>query len=87
VALLVADATGPLRAAAASLLELEGRPVPSPKEALEIVAREDGEPPETLTRVSHVRETRRAEPGEAAQLLFRLAALAQKLYARAERAV
>jgi len=35
LAAVVADAAGPLRAGAAALLELEGRPAASPKEALE----------------------------------------------------
>ena len=35
---LVAEAAGPLRAAAATLLELEGKPFDSPKQALETIA-------------------------------------------------
>ena len=87
LALLVADAAGPLRAAAASLLEIEGRQVSSPKEALETVAAEEQEPAETLSRLSRIREAGPAiEPGVAAAVALRLMALAEKLYDRAERA-
>ena len=86
IASLVADAAGPLRVAAASLLELEGREVPSPKEALEIVAAEEHEPADTLARVSALREASSpTQPGSAGPLLIRMIGLAQALHARAER--
>jgi hypothetical protein len=66
-ALLVADAAAPLRAAAAALLELEGKPVASPKQALETVVRTLPEPgrEELLRHMSDARATARAEPGQA----------------------
>lgn len=86
LAALVADAAGPLRVAAASLLELEGRAVPSPKEALEIVAAEEHEPADTLTRMSALRDASSPPaPGIAGPLLVRVIGLALALHTRAER--
>jgi predicted nucleotidyltransferase len=83
---LVADAAGPLRVAAASVLELEGRAVASPKEALEAIAADEQESAETLRSVSQLREGQRVlEPGKAADVLIHLIRLAQALHARAER--
>jgi predicted nucleotidyltransferase len=85
LALLVADAAGPLRSSAATLLELEGAPAPSPKEALERVAAslDDGFR-ESLARVSEAREKGVLPPGLAGPTLFRLMDLAQGLRARVE---
>ncbi|MBK9065027.1 MAG: hypothetical protein IPL89_17880 [Acidobacteria bacterium] len=83
----VANFTGPLRAAAASLLSLEGQPVPSPKEALRQVASAlpgDGWPA-LVESLSAVRERRPLAPGEAARILSRLPALAALLRERARR--
>jgi hypothetical protein len=85
LALLVADAAGPLRSAAASLVELEGEAAASPKAALEKFAGSVGEPAGTLADLSQIRETRQAPPGVAVAVLFRLLDLAQKLHARAEK--
>ncbi len=78
---------GPLRAAAASLLALEGKEVPSPKEALRRLAPEL--PGEGWTAVvealSAVRERRPLPPGEAGRVLGRLPELAALLRARAAR--
>jgi predicted nucleotidyltransferase len=54
---LLADSAGPLRSAAEIILQLEGRPAASPKEALEALARElDGERwNEALARLSDAR--------------------------------
>ncbi len=82
-AYLLADAAGPTRAAAAALLELEGQPAASPKEALEKFAASVAEPAETLARVSGIRETRRATPGTAGPTLLRWIELVRKLHARA----
>ncbi len=83
-ALLVAEAAGPLRSAAASLLELQGRPAASPKAALETLARELGEPPETLAHISQFRETRAAAPGAAPATLLRLVELSRRIQDLAE---
>ena len=50
LALVVADAAGPLRVSAQMLLELEGRAAPTPKEALTLVARELGGTPRPRRR-------------------------------------
>lgn len=81
----IAEAAGPLRAAAASLLELEGRPAASPREALEAFARElpgDGWTG-VLADLSGARERRTLSPGSAPQSLRRLVALAGALERRA----
>lgn len=82
--LLVADAAGPLRSAAYSLLELEGRAAPSPKEALERFASSLSatEWKEILPRLSTARETRSLPAGTAGPTLFRLMELAQHLHAK-----
>ena len=82
-----ANFAGPLRAAAASLLSLEGRPVPSPKEALRQVASTlpgDGWPG-LVESLSAVRERRPLAPGEAERILGRLPELAGLLRERARR--
>lgn len=83
----VAEAAGPLRSSAASLLELEGRPAPSPREALETVARELPGPgwTEVLANLSLARERGPLSPGAAPESLRRLIALAQALADRARR--
>lgn len=81
---VVADAAAPLRAAAAALLRIEGRPQPTPRQALETLASELG--PEwapVLARVSEAREKTRLPPGEAGPLLLRLIELAAQLGERA----
>jgi predicted nucleotidyltransferase len=82
---LIADAAGPLRAAAEIILELEGTPAPSPKEALERLATQldanawGG----ALAQLSRAREQASLEPGSAGPELLRLVELAQALYRRA----
>ncbi|HEX6096485.1 MAG TPA: nucleotidyltransferase domain-containing protein [Thermoanaerobaculia bacterium] len=80
----VADAAGPLRAAAASILELEGRAAADPKSALETLASEEGFA-ELLPRISEARERGMLPPGAAAETLFEVARLARRLYERAAR--
>jgi predicted nucleotidyltransferase len=80
----VADAAGPLRAAAASILELEGQAVTDPKAALETLASEGGFG-ELLPRVSEARERGMLAPGTAAATLFEVVRLARWLYERAAR--
>jgi hypothetical protein len=86
IALLVADAAAPLRAAAAALLELEGKPVASPKQALETVVRTLPEPgrEELLRHMSDARATRALKPGQARPAMVGLMELTQQLRARAE---
>jgi hypothetical protein len=81
----IAEAAGPLRAAAATLIELRGEPPLPPKEALERVARDvrpenDG----LLASMSRAREERELPPGEAGTVLLGLAVLAAELHHRAE---
>jgi predicted nucleotidyltransferase len=81
---VVADAAPPLRTAAASLLELEGRPAASPKAALEEVARALGERgwPETLARMSEARARGVLAPGIAGETLLAVIALATRMRGR-----
>jgi predicted nucleotidyltransferase len=74
----VAHAAGPLRTSAASLLELEGRPARSPREALQRVAESLGDPgwAAVLAAVSRARETRQLVPGTAGEIVLQLADLA-----------
>jgi predicted nucleotidyltransferase len=85
LALAAADAAGPLRSCAATLLELQGRPVASGKEALEKLAAEAGDGfGETLRRLSEARETRMLPSGTSAPTLLGLVDLAQRLRGTAE---
>jgi predicted nucleotidyltransferase len=85
--LVVADAAGPLRSAAATLLELEGAAVGSPKEALARVARSCGiaDAVHLLETLSMARETRSLPAGTAGPAVFQLMALADAIRERAER--
>jgi predicted nucleotidyltransferase len=84
----VASFAGPLRAAAASILSLEGSPLPGPKEALRTMAAAfPGDGWSALVEsLSAVREHRPLAPGEASKILGRLPALAGLLRDRARRA-
>ena len=85
VARSIADAAGPLRTCAASLLELEGRPAPSPREALRALAAtlagDDWAP--VLARISEARERQLLPPGVAPDTLVRLIELTRLMRARA----
>ncbi len=87
LALVVADAAGPLRAAAATLLELEGADETAPKEALERIAREEcpADADATLASLSQVRESRQLPAGEAGAEVFRLKRLIDRLMQRLDR--
>jgi predicted nucleotidyltransferase len=87
LALVIADAAGPLRAAAATLLELEGAPVPSPKEALARLTPSLGiaGADDLLARISTARETRALPAGIAGPTVFQMMALAEALRARVEK--
>jgi predicted nucleotidyltransferase len=85
---IVADAAGPLRSFAAALLELEGRPAPSPKEALVTIAQTLPAPPsapwsDVLGQLSSAREGRALPDGVAGTTVLRLVDLALALRARA----
>ncbi len=83
---VIADMAGPLRSCAATLLELEGKPAKSPKEALQVVANSLTDfaiPAEELSRISEARERRVLEPGIAAPTFFHLIDLAHSMWKRA----
>ncbi len=84
---MIADAAGPLRSCAATLLELEGMPAESPKEALhQVAASLPGGPEraEEISRISEARQEKKLAPGLAAPTLFHLIELAGLMRARAE---
>jgi len=85
-AALVADTAGPIRTCAEALLELEGKPAPSPKEALERVAKElpDAGWDEVLKNMSQARETGELPSEVAANTVLRLLELATAIQRRAE---
>ena len=89
LALVVADVAGPLRAAAATLLTLEGEAAPAPREALErVTASLGGEAFAPALRViSEVRETGRAAPGAAREATLALLDLISRMLARTLRLV
>ncbi|MHB1457752.1 MAG: hypothetical protein ACYC0V_12660 [Armatimonadota bacterium] len=86
MALVLADFTGPMRVAAALLLELEGTPAASSKEALELVTTKlavlNGE--QTLHALSQARETRILPSGIAAETCFTLVEIAEGMRRHAE---
>jgi predicted nucleotidyltransferase len=84
LALLAADAAGPLRACARLLLLLEGKPPVSPKAALEQMAAPDSTLLQALQRVHEAREKRFLPPGEAGPAIFALIELAARMRARAK---
>jgi len=87
LALVIADAAGPLRSSAASLLQLEGHPAPSPKQALEHVVQgmKDQHLTDALHDISTVREEGLLKPGKSAQALMSLLQLIQHLRERVDR--
>lgn len=87
LALVIAETAGALRSSAATLLELEGRPVASPKESLETVAGalDGGKWSETLRRISEARESGGLPAGVAASALFDIMALVDAMRLRVER--
>jgi predicted nucleotidyltransferase len=84
LALVLAEAAGPLRVAASALLELENQPAASPREALARLAVElcAGDAESLLALISDAREHRSLPPGEAAPALLRLLALVAALRTR-----
>jgi predicted nucleotidyltransferase len=85
-AIVVAETAGPLRTSAASILELEGRPAMTPKEALETLAPElSSKFAELLPHLSEARERRALPAGRAAEILFATLELARAMHDRALR--
>jgi predicted nucleotidyltransferase len=83
---VIADAAPPLRASAASILQLEGNPAPSPKKALErvVAAMSDPALDAVLTAMTKVRGGERLEPGQAPAILLDLMRLTALLRERAD---
>jgi predicted nucleotidyltransferase len=86
--MVLADAAGPLRAAAATLLELEGTPGAAPKEALARVALTSGlaGSAHLLEVISQARETQALPTGVAGPAVFQMMALTSVIQERAEKA-
>jgi predicted nucleotidyltransferase len=90
LAAVIADAAGPMRAGAAALLELEGSPASSPKEALERFATSISSPDKTgglvnvLALVSQSREQGLLPAGVAAPTLLSLIDIAIAMRQRSE---
>lgn len=87
LALVIADAAGPLRSSAASLLNLEGQTTLAPKEALEKVVKEmnDTTLVALLQDVSVAREERQLGAGKAGPTLMGLIEITRRLRERVER--
>ncbi|PJD00141.1 nucleotidyltransferase domain-containing protein [Janthinobacterium sp. BJB1] len=82
----IADAAGPLRSAAASLAQLEGKPALSGKQALEAFVDQLGEPSlhAALQAMSTARETARLAPGQALPAFTGLMTITEHLREHAE---
>lgn len=82
----IADAAGPLRSAAASLAQLEDKPAPSGKQALEAFVDQMGEPSlhAALQAMSAARETARLAPGQALPAFTSLMTITERLREHAE---
>jgi hypothetical protein len=81
----LADVAGPLRTAAAAILELEGRGPLPPKEALAALVDDFGRDDfrELLPHLSEAREQRALPAGRAAELFFATLELTRALHERA----
>jgi predicted nucleotidyltransferase len=84
--LVMARAIGPLRASAATLLELQGRASASSNNALEIVGAQLGLAnwPQTFALLSAIRDSRMLPPSEATHLFFQILDLTCRMHSRAE---
>ena len=82
----IADAAGPLRSAAASLAQLEGKSAQSGKQALEAFVDQLGDPAlhTALQAMSEARETARLAPGQALPAFTSLMAITERLREHAE---
>ena len=86
LAFVIADAAGPLRASAAEILELEGAPAATSREALERLASgwDAARAEALLAAVRTARETRRLDAGVAATMLIEMIELARYLHGRSQ---
>ncbi|MCC6124958.1 MAG: hypothetical protein IT426_08350 [Pirellulales bacterium] len=84
---VIAEMSGPLRAAAATLLELEGAAFSSPKEAFEkfVESTKDEKTAQVPNYITEARRTHALPPGAAGSVMFQLMVLAEALRLRAER--
>jgi predicted nucleotidyltransferase len=83
-AALIADTAGPLRSCAATLLELEGQPASSAKEALERIVTSVHQGTDHDTQlITEARQRHTLPPGAAASVLFQMIRLAQAMWLRA----
>ncbi len=84
LALIVADLTGPLRACAASLLKLEGRPAASPREAFSSFLAETGSPAgmDIGPLIDQARSQGVLPAGVGGTLLFSLIEIAERMHQR-----
>lgn len=82
----IADAAGPLRSAAASLAQLEGKSARPGKQALEAFVDQLGDPAlhTALQAMSKARETARLAPGQALPAFTSLMAITERLREHAE---
>ncbi len=87
LALVIAEAAGPLRSSAASLLHLEGQAPLPPKEALEKIVAEmtDANFAAVLLQMSTAREDRQLAPGQASPTTIGLIEVTRRLRERVER--
>jgi predicted nucleotidyltransferase len=83
LATVIADAAGPLRSCASTLLELEGRAAASPKEALEQIAKSSASVSHDVQLITEARQRHALPPGAAAPALFHLIELAHAMWGRA----
>ncbi|HXQ72647.1 MAG TPA: hypothetical protein VN844_19275 [Pyrinomonadaceae bacterium] len=83
LAAVIADAAGPLRSCASTLLELEGRAASSPKDALEQFAKASVSAAHDVQLITEARQRHALPPGAAAPALFHLIELAHAMWARA----
>lgn len=80
LAKIIADAAGPLRSAATSLLKLQGRSAENPKEALILIVREnlkDSKWDEVLAGITKARDGVPLQPGKAQRIFFPILELAE----------
>ena len=80
--LAIAEAAGPLRSSAATLLELEGVSISSPKEALQTLAASLPQGENLGQFISDARQLRTLPPGVAGPTLFHLIELTQLMLER-----
>lgn len=85
-AMVVAETAGPIRACAATLLELQGKGSIAPKEALQqlVTGLPGGDWGQVLRHISEAREVRSLPPGTATPTLLRIIELTQALRAEVD---